>query len=171
MTLEQLKQLKEKTDSLLFTFQNDRQILQEEKQKREEKINQDFNAFLAELKEYAKMAYLDCQFYTTVLSKELLEEENLVYFRVCVHHDCLLGIYHDKATESITYNLTKDRISIYDEDNYKEFKNTLQKIILKYREKVKETLSKVIELSLVKQLEDEKKINDTLFNQIKDLEK
>jgi hypothetical protein len=97
MTLEELKQLKEKTDSLIFTFQNDRQILQEEKQKREEKNNKDFDTFLDELKEYAKLAYLDCQFYSSVLSDELLKEEDLVYFRLYVHHDCLLGIYHNQA--------------------------------------------------------------------------
>ena len=171
MTLEELRQLKEKTDSLLSTFQNDRQILQEEKQKREEKIDQDFDAFLSELKEYAKLAYLNCQFYISVLSDELLKEENLVYFRVGVHHDVCLYIQHNKSKEPVTYNLTKDKINIYDMAEYEEFKSTLQKTILKYSEKVKETFGRLIELSLDKKLEDEKKKNDKLFNQIKDLEK
>lgn len=171
MTLEELRQLKEKTDSLLSTFQNDRQILQEEKQKREEKINQDFDAFLAELKEYAKLAYLDCEYYSSVLSDELLKEENLDYFKVCVHHDCCLYIYHTQSKESIAYNLTKDKIHIYNMSDYEKFKNILQKTILKYSEKVKETFGQLIELSLAKKLENEKKLNDKLFNQIKDLEK
>lgn len=171
MTLEQLKELKAKTDSLLSTFQNDRQILNEEKQKREEKINQDFDAFLSELKEYANLAYLNCEYYSSVLSDELLEEENLYCFRLCVHHDCLLGIQHKKAKELITYNLTTDKLHIYNMDEYKEFKNIIQKTILKYCEKVKETFSQLVELSLDKKLEDEKKINDKIFNQIKDLEK
>jgi hypothetical protein len=55
--------------------------------------------------------------------------------------------------------------------DYEEFKNILQKTILKYSEKVKETFGQLIELSLDKKLKDEKKLNDKLFNQIKDLEK
>lgn len=171
MTLEELKQLKEKTDSLLFTFQNDRQILQEEKQKREEKINQDFDAFLSELKEYSNLAYLNCEYYLSVLTNELLKEENLREFSAFVKNDVYLKIFHERAKGKVIYNLTNGTMQIFDMPSYTELKNVLQKTILRYSEKVKETFGRLIELSLDKKLEDEKKLNDKLFNQIKDLEK
>jgi hypothetical protein len=171
MTLEELKQLKEKTDSLLFTFQNDRQILQEEKQKREEKLSLDFDTFLDELKEYAKLAYFNCEYFLSVLSDELLEEENLREFRAFIRNGIYLSIFHERAKGKVIYNLTDDTMQIFDMPSYTELKNVLQKTILKYSEKVKETLGQLVELSLTKKLEDEKKLNDKLFNQIKDLEK
>jgi hypothetical protein len=171
MTLEELKQLKEKTDSLLFTFQNDRQILQEEKQKREEKLSSDFDTFLDELKEYSNLVYLNCEYFLSVLSDELLEEENLREFRAFIRNGVYLSIFHEKAKGKVIYTLTDDTMQIFDMDTYKELKNILQKTILKYSEKVKETLGQLVELSLTKKLEDEKKLNDKLFNQIKDLEK
>lgn len=172
MTLEELRQLKEKTDNLLSTFQNDIQILQEEKQKREEKINQDFDAFLSEIKEYSNLTYLNCEYYLSVLSDELLEEENLREFMASIRNDGVyLSIFHKETRGKVLYNLTNDTMQIFDMPSYKEFKNVLQKTILKYSEKVKETFSHLVELSLDKKLEDEKKLNDKLFNQIKDLEK
>lgn len=172
MTLEELRQLKEKTDSLLSTFQNDRQILQEEKQKREEKINQDFGSFiLSEIKEYSNLVYLNCECFLSVLSDELLEEENLREFRAFIRNGVYLSIFHKEAKGKVIYNLTNDTMQIFDMTSYTELKNILQKTILKYSEKVKETFGQLIELSLDKKLENEKKLNDKLFNQIKDLEK
>lgn len=172
MTLEELKQLKEKTDNLLSTFQNDRQILQEEKQKREEKIKQDFGSFiLSEIKEYSNLAYLNCEYFLSILSDELLEEENLREFRAFIRNGVYLSIFHKDAKGKVIYNLTNDTMQIFDMDSYTELKNVLQKTILKYSEKIKETFGQLIELSLDKKLEDEKNLNDKLFNQIKDLEK
>ena len=55
MTLEQLKELKEKSDSLVATLQNDRIIMKNTVNKIKEDNSKDFQEFLDSLKEYAKL--------------------------------------------------------------------------------------------------------------------
>lgn len=55
MTLEQLKELKEKSDNLIATLQNDRVLMKNTVNKIKEDNSKDFQEFLDSLKEYAKL--------------------------------------------------------------------------------------------------------------------
>lgn len=55
MNLTELRALKEKTDSIVATLQNDRKVLIESKKKVQEDNAKDLRTFLESLREYAEL--------------------------------------------------------------------------------------------------------------------
>lgn len=166
MTLEELRQLKEKADSLLFTFQNDRQILQEEKQKREEKICQDFIQLWKELQSYLEFL-IRPKFY---MVKTILEDD-FFFESIDVYIGCLGDLSLRVKVRDYGILCIKEKTDFSDQKIfYDKNSGRILKELLEKQEELKETTKELVALSIESNLNKQKQINDKLFNQIKDLE-
>ena len=182
MNLTELKALKEKTDSIVATLQNDRKVLKEAKAKIIADNSKNFDEFLQSLCEYV-----------TLLSKDIYISEpiNWLYegfrdehgYHAFYSDDVYVSIsreaYSNKmhlyflmagSNESYSINVFEDKAVFCEhEHHYNYLVNDLKKFILDNKEEVRRSVEKIVEHYLDKLAEDNKKANDSLYADIEKL--
>lgn len=182
MNLEELRAMKEKTDSIVATLQNDRKVLKEAKAKIVADNSKNFDEFLQSLCEYV-----------TLLSKDsyISEPMNWLYEGFRDRHG-----YHAFYSEDVYVSISREyksqkmhlylfmsgseegySIEVFDdkavfcehEHRHNYMVNELKKFILDNREEVKRSVEKIIEHYLDKLAEENKKENDKLYSDIEKL--
>lgn len=178
MTLNELKAMREKSDAIVSTLKNDREVLFSTKQRRIEDNAKDLQEFLDSLKEYAK------------LIPEINTKSICTYplFQQFDHHargrfweeDTRVGIYDDKicflisgGDECFIIDITKDCASLYIPSNRRDYSHLciddFKKFILDHKEDVRGYVEKIVELALEDYVNINKVQNDKLYDDIERL--
>lgn len=182
MNLAELRAMKEKTDSIVATLQNDRKVLKEAKEKIIADNSKSFDEFLQSLCEYVAL-----------LSKDIYVREpiNWLYegfrdrhgYHAFYSDDVYVGISKDSSRQKMhMYFLMSGSeegysIEVFDdkavfikhEHRYNYMENELKKFILDNKENMRRAVEKIVEHYFDKLAEESKKENDKIYSDIEKL--
>lgn len=177
MTLEQLKELKEKSDKLVETLQNDRVLMKNTVNKIKEDNSKDFQEFLDSLKEYAKLIPegVNTDYIGTIklfgkFDKHMYmgfwEDDTWVHvYNGKVHFLCSNGdeqyCIDISSEEAKCYYPKNNYIHIYFDD--------FKKFILEHKEEFTAYVEQVTEKSIENYVAENKKQNDDLYKRAEEL--
>ena len=182
MNLTELRALKEKTDSIVATLQNDRKVLKETKEKIIADNSKSFDEFLQSLCEYVAL-----------LSKDIYVSEpmNWLYegfrdrhrYHAFYSDDVHVTICRDSGSKKMHLSFlmagSEESYSIYvfedravfceNEHHYNYMVDNLKKFILDNKEVMRHSVEKIVEHYLDKLAEESKKENDRIYSDIEKL--
>lgn len=179
MCLEELKALKEKSDKLVETLQNDRVLMENTVNKIKEDNSKDFQEFLDSFKEYAKLIP-DDRSYDNIDTYDLFSKfDKHAYYGFC-SDDTWLCIY-DRQFHFLCANPYEEYIIYISEDmaicSYPEHHHSyshiyfddFKKFILEHKEEFKTYVEKALEDSINCYVSRNKAENDSLFQRAEEL--
>ena len=178
MTLAELKAMKEKSDAIVKTLENDREILKSTKQKQIEDNNVSLQEFLDSLKSYAELipdGYSGERIPTYPLFNQFKEHPYGRFWE----EDTWVTVYDNKFSfliangdEQYCIDITKDKASIYyTEYSYKSYFNDFKKFVLDHKDDIKAYVEQELEVVLKKYVDSNKEQNDKLYTDIEKLSK
>lgn len=179
MTLEQLKELKEKSDKLVETLQNDRVIMENTVNKIKEDNSKDFQEFLDSLKEYAKLIP-DDRSYDRVSTYDLFSRFDKHKHYGFIKENTWMVIYDKQFyfccanyDEEYTIYISEDRaICSYPEHHHSYshiYFDDFKKFILEHKEEFKSYVEKALEDAINCYVARNKAENDSLFQKAEEL--
>ncbi len=179
MTLEQLKELKEKSDKLVMTLQNDRVLMNNTVNKIKEDNSKDFQEFLDSLKEYAKLIP-DDRTYDSIDTYDLftkfdkharcgfwddntwLSVSNKQFYFLCANGDEKYTIYISEDKAICSFPKGHHSYSSMYFDDFKKF-------ILEHKEEFKRYIEDALEHAINCYVARNKAENDSLFQRAEEL--
>ena len=179
MTLAELKAMKEKSDSIVATLKNDREVLVSTKQKQVEDNSKNLQEFLDSLKEYAELippkASSD-SICTHPLFSQFKDHARGWFWE----EDTRVTIYDEKISfltrggdECFIIDITKDSADIYIPSCRHDYSrycfDSFKKFVLDHKEEVRAYVEQVLEDCLIRYVNSNKKQNDELYADIEKL--
>lgn len=180
MNLDELRAMKEKTDSIVATLQNDRKVLIESKKKVQEDNAKDLRTFLESLREYAELLPANVSYVESVDIFPLFSRFDKHRYMGFWKDDTKLNVYDGKfqllcanGDEEYCIYINKDSAwleipkghhtysSIYLED-FKVF-------LLDHKEEVRAYVEEGLKRALDKYVAENKERNDSLYADIERL--
>jgi hypothetical protein len=179
MTLEQLKELKEKSDKLVETLQNDRVLMKNTVNKIKEDNSKDFQEFLDSLKEYAKLIP-DDRSYDNIGTIKLFGKfdkhahggfwgddtwmcvYNKQFYFLCANSDEEYTIYISEERAICSYPKEHHSYSHIYFDDFKKF-------ILEHKEEFRAYVEEALEDAINCYVARNKAENDSLFQRAEEL--
>lgn len=179
MCLEELKALKEKSDKLVETLQNDRVLMKNTVNKIKEDNSKDFQEFLDSLKEYAKLIP-DDRSYDSIDTYALFSKFDKHRYMGFWDDDTWLRIYDKQfyflcanGDEEYTIYISEDRaICSYPEHHHSYshiYFDDFKKFILEHKEEFKGYIERALEDSINCYVSRNKAENDDLFQRAEEL--
>lgn len=182
MNLTELRAMKEKTDSIVATLQNDRKVLKEAKAKIIADNSKSFDEFLHSLCEYVTLlskdiyisepinwlyeGFKDRHGYHAFYSEDVDVTISREYKSQKMHLSFLMA----GSEESYSIEVFDDRAVFYKHEHHHNYmENELKKFILDNKEEIRRCVEKIVEHYLDKLAEDNKKANDELYSDIEKL--
>lgn len=177
MTLAELKAMKEKSDAIVKTLENDRAILVSTKQKQIEDNTSNLQEFLDSLKEYAELipdGYNGESIPTISLFRQFKEHPWGFW-----DDDTWVGVWDNKfkflianGNEQYCIEIDKNDACIYyTKYSYKSYFNDFKKFVLDHKDEIKSYVEQALENVLTKYVQNNKAQNDSLYEDIKKLGK
>lgn len=179
MDLEELRAMKEKTDSMIETLKNDRTVLVKAKKEKIESNNRDFQTFLDSLIPYAQMIDKPCRAEINVsdLFAEFKDSHGYKAFYwedMYIHtwNDEMIRLFVSGSNEGYEILICKDKATlVLNEYRSNYMREQFKTFVLEHAEEVKAYVEDLIKLYLEELLRTNKKTNDDLFKEIESITK
>lgn len=183
MNLEELKAMKEKTDAIIMTLENDRKILKEARAKVIEDNYKELNEFLLSLCDYVKLIstciYNDFM-RTNSLFEQFRDSGGLHVFysddmRLCMTRNSskekpYLSFHCSGSEEGYDIDIYDDRVFfIPNEHRSNRLKEDFRKFILEHKEEFRGLVEEYMQKYFERLARDNKRENDSLYAEIEKL--
>ena len=179
MTLGELKALKEKSDKLVETFQNDRVLMQSTLDKIKQDNSKNLEDFLDSLKEYAKLIP-DDESYDKVPTSTLFDKFTKHRYSGFWKDDTWLCIYGKglhflcaNGDEEYVICITENDASCYFPSGHHSYSSLyfddFKKFILEHKEEVKSLIETAVESAINCYVIKNKAKNDSIYERAEEL--